>query len=293
MTTGAVVAQKVNAFAHLPHKTFDGGLCGGDISPQFRRPGNHVPALAHSQVKQERYQIGREVDQQYSAQADVVIDKADNGPGDQPPSLNPRQQKGVGVDELFSRRQFLNQRSDRWPEHPEARRYQRVHQVEFPDFYLAGKCQDRNRQDDDGAERIQHHDQPAAVFAVNQNSGEGKHQHGGKGLQNGKSPQRHFRVSGLQDVPGNGGGIHAAAQHGDHVGREHVSQRPLLQDVAHPFNVNDRERLANARELAMRIQGLLVGCARDLQSTKESHSNAEAEINISFSLLKSETGKYK
>ncbi len=122
----------------------------------------------------------------------MVVNEPNNGPGNQPTALDSRQQKRVGVDKLFSRRQFLNQRGNGWPEHPETRRHQRVHQVQFPDFHLAGKRQDRNREDDDCAKRIQHHHQPAPVFAVNQNSGEGEHQHGGKRLQHGKRAQRHF-----------------------------------------------------------------------------------------------------
>ena len=223
------------------------GFRGDHVGPQFRRAGHHVAALAHSQVKQERREVSGEVNQQHSAQADVVVDESNDRSGNQPAALDSRQQKRVGVDELFSGRQLLDQRGDGGPEHPEAGRHQRVHQIEFPDFYFAGKRQDRNRQNDDGADRVQHHHQPAPVFAVDQNSGEGQHQHGGKGLQHGERSQRHFGVRGLQDVPGNGGGIHAAAQHGDHVGRENVSQRPLLQDVAHTSNVNDQEKLANGR----------------------------------------------
>ena len=210
------------------------------IGSQFRRPGHDMASLADSEVQQKRRQVGGEIDQQHSAQADVIVDESDDGPGDQPPALNPRQQKGVGVDELFSRCQFLDQRRDGWPEHPETGRHQRVHQVQFPDFYLAGKGQDRNRENDDGADSIQHHDQPAPVFTVNQNSGEGQHQHGGKGLQHGKRSQRYFRVGGLQNVPGDGGGIHPAAQHRDHVGGENVPHGRFLQNVAHTFNVNDQ-----------------------------------------------------
>jgi hypothetical protein len=43
-------------------------------------------------------------------------------------------------------------------------------------------------------------------------------------------------MCGLQDVPGDGGGVHAAAQHRNHVGQEHKTKSPLLQDGAHYFN---------------------------------------------------------
>ena len=37
----------------------------------------------------------------------------------------------------------------------------------------------------------------------------------------------------LQQIPGDSGGIHPAAEHRDHVGEEHESQRPVLQDLSH------------------------------------------------------------
>ena len=175
----AVTAKKVNAFAHLAYESLDRRFCRDNVSPQFRRTGHHVAALAHSQVKQERREVSGEVNEQHSAQPDVVVDKANDRSGNQPASLDSSQQKCVGVNELLSGGQFLDQSGNRGPEHPEAGGDQSIHQVKLPDFYFAGKRQDRNRQDDDGADRIQHHHQPAPVFAVDQNSGEGQHEHCG------------------------------------------------------------------------------------------------------------------
>ena len=67
------------------------------------------------------------------------------------------------------------------------------------------KRQDGHGHDDHSAHGIEPHDQAAAIFAVDEHSGEGKHEHGGNGLQDGEGAQRHFRVRGLQDVPGHGG----------------------------------------------------------------------------------------
>ena len=75
--------------------------------------------------------------------------------------------------------EFLDKRCDGRPEHPESGGDQRVHQVEFPDFRSAEEGQNGNRQDDDGACGIEHHDQPAAVLAINDNAGERQHEHGG------------------------------------------------------------------------------------------------------------------
>ena len=49
------------------------------------------------------------------------------------PPCTPANKKRVGLHELALGREFLNQRSDRRPEHPEAGGDQRVHQVELPD----------------------------------------------------------------------------------------------------------------------------------------------------------------
>ena len=80
----------------------------------------------------------------------MVVDESYNRSRDEPASLNPCQQKGVGVDELFARSQFLYKGGDRRPEHPEASCDQRVHDIELPHSYFAGEGQDRNRENDDG-----------------------------------------------------------------------------------------------------------------------------------------------
>jgi hypothetical protein len=77
------------------------------------------------------------------------------------------------------------------------------------------------------------HDQAAAIFAVDDDAGEGEHQHGGDRLQNGQGAEGDFGVRGLQNVPGDGGRVHAAAQHGDQIGAEDETQRPLLQNGTH------------------------------------------------------------
>ena len=250
----AVAAKKIEAFAHLADKARHRGFRGDQIGPQFRRPRHHVASLAHSEIEQKRCQVGREINQQHAAQSDVVVDESDDRSGNQPAALYSRQQKSVGVNEFFSGSQFLDQRRDGRPEHPEARRHQSIHHIKLPDFYFAGESQDRDHKNDDGAGRIQPHHQPAPVFAIDENSGEGQHQHGRQGLQHRKRSQRDFRVRGLQDVPGNGGRIHAAAQHRDHVGAENVAQRFFLQDRTHALNVNDGERLANGMGLSWGVQ---------------------------------------
>src|SRR6202034_3924132 len=108
-----------------------------------------------------------------------------------------------------------------------------VHQVKLPDLHTMFERENSHGDDDRGAHTVEPHDQDAAVFTINEDAGEGKHQHGGDGLQNGKGAEGHFRVRGLEDVPGYCGRVHAAAQHGDHVGGENETQRSLAEDGAH------------------------------------------------------------
>src|ERR1051326_3975541 len=96
----------------------------------------------------------------------MVIDESYNCSRHEEAALNSRHQEGVGVDEFFSRREFLDQRSDSWPEHPETGGYQCVHGVDFPDFDPVGECEYCNHQNDYGTDGVEHHDQAAPVFAV-------------------------------------------------------------------------------------------------------------------------------
>jgi hypothetical protein len=83
------------------------------------------------------------------------------------------------------------------------------------------------------AQGVEPHNQPPAILAIDDDAGERQHQHGWNGLEHGERPQCDFGMRGLQNVPGDGGGIHAAAQHRNHVSRENEAQRRLLQNGPH------------------------------------------------------------
>src|SRR6202040_2058447 len=108
-------------------------------------------------------------------------------------SLHASQEESVRLDELAFWSEFLNQRSDGWPEHPEAGSDQSIHQVELPDLHTMSKRQHSNAHDNHSAHGIEPHNQAPAIFAVNQDAGEGKHEHGGKRLQNRERAESHFR----------------------------------------------------------------------------------------------------
>src|SRR6185312_17397281 len=94
----------------------------------------HMPAFSYRQIAEKRNEICGEINEQNSTQADLVVHKTDNRASDQPSALNAREQKCIGVNEFLAGREFLDERCDRWPEHPEARGHECVHHIEFPDF---------------------------------------------------------------------------------------------------------------------------------------------------------------
>ena len=172
----------------------------------------------------------------------MVVHEAHQRAGNEPSSLNPGQEKSIRLHELTFGREFLDEGRDGWPEHPEAGGDQGIHQIELPDLDAMPKREDGHRDDDRGAHSVEPHDQAAAIFAVNNHAGEGKHQHGRNGLQNGEGAERHLRVRGFEDVPGDGGRVHPAAQHGDHVGGKDEVQRTSTEDVAHQFTLAELAR---------------------------------------------------
>ena len=230
-----MVAQKMQSLAHLAAETFQLRFGGGKVGAEFRWTEHYMPSLTHREVTAERDHIGGNVDQQHTAEADVVVHKADDGAGNQPSSLHASQQERIGLHERPLRCEFLNQRGDGRPEHPETGGHQRVHQIELPDLHVVPKRENGDGYDDDRAHGVEPHDEAAPVFAIDQDAGEGKHEHGGQRLQHRELSQRHLRVRGLQNVPGDRGRVHPAAQHRDHVGREHKAQGTLAEDGAHLF----------------------------------------------------------
>ena len=131
--------------------------------------------FAHCEVAKKRHQIRGAINQQHAAQANVVVRESDNRSGDQPATLYSCEQKSIGVDELFSGSEFLDQSSDGRPEHPKTRRHQRVHEIEFPNFYLSGERQKTNQKNNEGTGGVERHDQPPPIFAIDEDAGEGQH----------------------------------------------------------------------------------------------------------------------
>ena len=192
-----------------------------------------MTSLAHGEIAQERNHVGGDIDQEHAAEADVVVHEADERAGDEPSSLHAREKKSIRLHELAFGREFLNECGDGRPEHPETGGDESIHQIELPDLHAMLKGEDAHGHNDDGAHGIEPHDEAAAIFAVDNDAGEGKHQHGGNGLQNGEGAESHFRMRGFEDVPGDRGRVHPAAQHGDHVGGKDEAQRALAEDISH------------------------------------------------------------
>ena len=121
--------NKCETVSHLSAESGECSFGGDHIRLQRRGPAHNVPTFAHRKITQKRNHISGNINQQNSANTDVVVHKAYDRPGDQPSALYARQQERVGVHEFLTRSQFLNQRGNGRPEHPEARGHQRIHQV--------------------------------------------------------------------------------------------------------------------------------------------------------------------
>src|SRR5882757_6410314 len=57
----------------------------------------------------------------------------------------------------------------------------------------------------------------------------------------------------LQNRPGYGGGVHAAAQHGNHVGRKNKTQPAFLQNLSHDSNLTWGRRLKLERSFCREV----------------------------------------
>src|SRR5580704_3045453 len=68
----------------------------------------------------------------------------------------------------------------------------------------------------------------------------------------------------LQNVPGDRGRVHATAQHGDHIGGEHVTQCSLLQNGAHISTLNEKHWLPYQLNGSL---GLISNSERDCAKT--------------------------
>src|SRR5579864_2833993 len=102
----------------------------------------------------------------------MVVHEADDRAGNQPSSLHACEQESIRLHELTFGCEFLNERGDGGPEHPEASGDESVHQVELPDLDAMSKREDGHANDNDSAHSVKPHDQAAAIFTINDDAGE-------------------------------------------------------------------------------------------------------------------------
>ena len=93
--------------------------------------------------------------------------------------------------------------------------------------------ENRDGENDDGAGGVEHHDEAATIFAVDDDAAENHQHHGGEGGKYGQRAESDFRSGCLQDVPRHSRGVHAATDHGNDVGGENVLQSALLEEEFH------------------------------------------------------------
>ena len=210
-----------------------------NIRTQLVRANYNVFALAHGEVAEKRDDVCGNVEGQNTAQANVIVDESDDCSGNQKAALYTSEKESIRLDELPLWGELLDQRRDGWPEHPEAGGNQSIHQIKLPDLDLVSKSKDRDSDDYHGTNCIQPHHQPPPVFTIDHDASEGKHQHRRHGLEDGERTEGHFGMSGLQDVPGNCGRVHPAADHRNEVGGKDESQGTLAETGTHLSNLAD------------------------------------------------------
>src|SRR5438309_881894 len=115
-----MVAEEVQTLFHLAPKALQLRFGGEDVGTQFVGAQDYMPSFTHSEVAEERHHVGGNINQQHTAETDVVVHEAYDRAGDEPASLDAGEQERIGFYEFAFRRQLLDQRGDRWPEHPEA-----------------------------------------------------------------------------------------------------------------------------------------------------------------------------
>ena len=90
---------------------------------------------------------------------------------------------------------------------------------------------------DDGPNRVQCHEQFSSILAVNEHSAERQHEQRRNRLEHEQHAQRCFRMGLLKHVPGDCGGVHSTADHGDHIGGKDEPQPAMLEDVTHVYSL--------------------------------------------------------
>jgi hypothetical protein len=131
------------------------------------------------------------------------------------------------------RRQFLNERRDRRPEHVKAGRDEHDHAVHHPGLFPSTQCEDRNRKDDDSSQTIKKHDDDATVFAINNDARERQHEKCGNRQHHRHRAESRLAVCFLQNVPSHTSSIHTAANHGDQIGNKDQPQPAMLKNILH------------------------------------------------------------
>src|SRR5690242_16022527 len=158
--------KKFDSFTHLVPEMSNCIFGFYKVRVQFGGSRHNMFSTTHGEITEERYKISGEINQQDSTQSDFVVHKTDNGASNQPSTLNTGQKESIRMNKFIFGSEFLNERRNCWPKHPEARSDQRIHQVHFPNFYTMLKSENRNDHNNKGAASIKQHHQPPPVFAI-------------------------------------------------------------------------------------------------------------------------------
>src|SRR5579864_1734274 len=112
-------AEKMQPLSYFAPKPLQLRFRGDDVGPEFLWSNDDMPSLAHREVAEERDYVSGYVQDQNSTEPDAVVNESYNCSRDQESPLHARKQECVRLHELAFRGEFLDERCDCGPEHPE------------------------------------------------------------------------------------------------------------------------------------------------------------------------------
>src|SRR5271154_3878830 len=133
-------------------------------------------ATAHLVEAEGRDEIGCAVDHQDSGYSRSVIEKADEGSGDEHAALHTHENGGVCAGELARGNDFLNERVDRGPVHGGTDAGDERHGVEMPELEMAAPGDVSGGENEEAADEIEQDAEIAAVDAVDEHAAEEGHE---------------------------------------------------------------------------------------------------------------------
>src|SRR5258706_1777827 len=173
-------------------------------------------------------EVREPIDQQNSCDAHVVVEKSDEGAGEEHTALYADEHGSVRAGDLARRHHFLYQRVYVGPVNRGAGSGEQRHRVEMPDVQVSAPGDVGGGQHRKAAREIEQHAEVAAIHAVNQYTAKKRNDEAGERYDDDLPTPRYRRVRGRHDVPAHADEIHPAAKQRNEHRREKIADPALL-----------------------------------------------------------------